>query len=103
MSDDRLYVDVPALNRGGINLERYALLARSIAGDMRQATLTYQNAGGTGEMGEKFDTNYKPGERKALEFLALLDEIIGGGANRTLLAARNFENTSDDADASTPK
>lgn len=103
MSEEHLEVDVPALNRGGVNLDRYALLARTIAGTIRQATVVYVNAGGTGEMGEKFDTNYKPGERKALEFLDLLDEIVGGSANRTFLVARNFDNTSDDADASTPK
>lgn len=102
MSDDRLYVDVPALTQGGVNLGQWSSLANQIAGRMRTATTTYRFAGGTGEMGEQFDTNYRPGESKALEFLKLLEDVVGGHAQRTLNAARNFEQTANDADTATP-
>jgi hypothetical protein len=99
---DRLYVDVAALTRGGIDLNQWSTLADQIAGRVTSATQTYRYSGGTGEMGEQFDTNYKPGEAKALEFLALLVEIVGGYADRTLLAARTFDQTNTDADAAAP-
>jgi len=97
---DRLYVDIDALTRGGIDLDRWSVLAKQIAGRMESATVTYQHSGGTGEMGEQFDTNYKPGEVKALEFLALLEQIVGGYSSRTIDAARNFDQTNDDASSS---
>jgi hypothetical protein len=102
MSDDRLYVDVPALTQGGINLGQYSTLASQIATRMRTTTTTYRFAGGTGEMGEQFDTNYRPGETKALQFLALLEEVVGGYSQRTLDAAKNFEQTENDANTATP-
>ena len=102
MTDDRLYVDVTALNQGGVNMERWASLARLIANQMQTATGTYRFAGGTGEMGEKFNENYKPGEVKALQFLALLERVVGGAADRTLDVARNFEQTNNEATQATP-
>ena len=102
MSDDRLYVDVAALTQGGVNLGQWSTLANQIAGRMRAATTTYRFAGGTGEMGEQFDANYRPGETKALEFLKLLEEVVGGYSQRTLAAAQNFEQTATDADAAAP-
>jgi hypothetical protein len=53
-------------------------------------------------MGEQFDTNYRPGEAKALEFLALLVEIVGGYSERTLNAAKTFDQANTDADAAAP-
>jgi len=102
MSEDRLYVDVAALTRGGVNLGQWSSLANQISGRLRTATTTYRYAGGTGEMGEQFDTNYRPGESKALAFLALLEEVVGGYSQRTLNAAKNFEQTSNEADAAAP-
>jgi hypothetical protein len=102
MTDDRLYVDVTALSQGGLEMEQWASLARTIANQMQTATGIYRYAGGTGEMGEKFNENYKPGEVKALQFLALLEEVVGGAATRTRDTARNFEQTNNDATNNTP-
>jgi len=102
MSEDRLYVDVGELTNGGSNLAQWSTLANQIATRMRTTTTTYRYAGGTGEMGEQFDANYRPGETKALQFLALLEEVVGGYAQRTLTAAKNFEQTSNDADDAAP-
>jgi hypothetical protein len=99
---DRLYVDVAALTRGGINLAQWSTLANQIGGKLQSATSTYRNAGGTGEMGEQFNTNYKPGEQKALEFLVLLMQVVGSYSAKTLDAAKNFERTDTDADTATP-
>ena len=100
---DRLYVDITALQQGGVNMEQWAGLAKLIANQMQTATGTYRHAGGTGEMGEKFNENYKPGEVKALQFLALLERVVGGSADRTFDVARNFEQTNNDASSTTPK
>jgi hypothetical protein len=99
---DRLYVDVAALTRGGVDLDQWSVLADQIAGRIQAATQTYRYSGGTGEMGEQFDTNYRPGEAKALEFLALLVEIVGGYSERTLNAAKTFDQANTDADAAAP-
>ncbi len=99
---DRLYVDVEALTRGGINLAQWSALANQIGGRLQGATATYRNAGGTGEMGEQFNTNYKPGEQKALEFLLILMKVVGSYSAKTFDAARSFEETNTEADATTP-
>lgn len=100
---DRLYVDIAALTRGGINLGEWSALANRIGGRLQSATATYRNAGGTGEMGEQFNTNYKPGEEKALEFLVLLMQVVGSYSEKTLEAAKNFQQTDNDASAATPR
>jgi hypothetical protein len=102
MTDDRLYVDIGALSQGGVNMEQWASLARAIANQMQDATGFYRFAGGTGEMGEKFNENYKPGEVKALQFLALLEKVVGGAATRTRDVAKNFDQTNDEATYNTP-
>lgn len=102
MSDEDLYVNVPGLTRGGTDLERWSTLAEQIATRMSNATGVYRLAGGTGEMGQQFNTNYKPGEAKALQFLQMLKDVVGGYSDDTLLAAQNFEHTNEDADSSTP-
>jgi hypothetical protein len=102
VSEDRLYVDVSGLSQGGVNLGHWSDLANQISGRIRTATTTYRYAGGTGEMGEQFDANYRPGETKALEFLRLLEDVVGGYSRRTLAAAKNFEDTATDADAAAP-
>ena len=99
---DRLYVDIAALRQGGVNIEQLSVQSRLIVNRIRQATATYRLAGGTGEMGEKFQENYKPGEEKALLFLKLLEEVIGSAGGSTLEAARHFERTDGDASASAP-
>ncbi|WP_143021461.1 hypothetical protein [Prauserella marina] len=99
---DRLYVDVNILNQGGLNLDQWSDLARNVTRRVRTATERYGDAGGTGEMGEQFDQNYKPGEWKALEFLTLLEKGVGGLSESTLLVAKNFERANDDADGATP-
>ncbi|MBK1787783.1 hypothetical protein [Prauserella cavernicola] len=99
---DRLYVDINALNQGGLNLDHWSDLANNITRRVRTATEQYGDAGGTGEMGQQFDENYKPGEGKALEFLTLLEDGVGGLAESTLLVAKNFDQTNDDADSATP-
>ena len=99
---DRLYVDVAALTNGGINLDEWSRLAKDIAARMDAAVSLYRNAGGGGEMGEQYNTNYKPGEEKALQFLLLLNEIVGSYSDRTLQVARNFEDTNNEADHNAP-
>lgn len=103
MSDENLHVDVSSLAQGGTDLERWSQLANRITNQIRTATATYRFAGGTGEMGEQFDTNYKPGEAKALEFLMMLEEVVGGYADDTFQVAQNFEQTNNDADSNTPQ
>ena len=99
---DRTAVDISLLTNGGINLTQWSLLANQIVNQMRTATETYRYSGGTGEMGEQFDQNYKPGEAKALAFLMMLEKAIGGQSDRTLLVAQNFSNTNQDANGATP-
>jgi hypothetical protein len=99
---DRLYVDITALSQGGVNMEQWATLAATIANRMQEATGIYRFAGGTGEMGEKFNENYTPGEVKALQFLALLEKVVGGAATRTRDVAKNFDQTNDEATYNTP-
>ena len=101
--NDRLYVDVAALTRGGINLSQWSVLANQIGGRIQSATATYRNAGGTGEMGEQFNTNYKPGEQKALEFLVLLMRVVGSYSEKTFEVAKVFEETDDEATMTTPQ
>jgi len=102
MSEKRLTVDIAALQRGGVNLSRIAEIARGISNDLQHAVTTYGDAGGTGEMGESFQKNYKPGETEALEFLALLDKEVGEVGVRTTKTAREFEDTNQEASQSTP-
>jgi hypothetical protein len=54
-------------------------------------------------MGEQFNANYKPGEEKALEFLALLEEVVGGAGKATMKTGVHFSQVSDEADAATPR
>ncbi|MDA3628114.1 hypothetical protein [Saccharopolyspora oryzae] len=100
---DRFYADPDGLARGGANLEQWSMLAKEIAAQMRNVTTAYRHAGGTGEMGEQFNTNYKPGETKAIEFLSMLEEAVGGHGERTLKTARSFSDTNDEADAAAPR
>ncbi|MER6992722.1 hypothetical protein ABT337_30025 [Saccharopolyspora hirsuta] len=95
---DRLQVDVAALARGGANLDQWSTMANQLAARMRSVTAAYRDAGGTGEMGEQFDTNYRPGAEKAMEFLAMLEEAVGGYSDSTLKVARKFGDTNDEAD-----
>lgn len=99
---DRLHVDVAALTNGGVNLDEWSRLAKDIAARVDAAVSLYRNAGGGGEMGEQYTTNYKPGEAKALQFLLLLNEVVGSYSDRTLQVARNFEDTSNEADHAAP-
>ncbi|WP_258903403.1 aldo/keto reductase [Actinokineospora sp. UTMC 2448] len=97
---DRLTVDIDALRGGGVNIEETARLAQRIYGDLRSVVFTLGGAGGTGEMGEKFDQGYKPGEEEALRFLALLVDVLGEAGGRTFDTARVFVDTSNEADSS---
>ncbi|MDQ2589061.1 hypothetical protein [Saccharothrix yanglingensis] len=101
--NDRLTVDTDLLKSGGVYIDRIAQLARSIAGDLEQATEMYRNAGGTSELGEKFDQNYVPMAQQAAGFLVLLEETIGGAGERTVDTARSFADAADEADAVTSK
>jgi len=103
MSGERLYVDLAALHQGGVNIEELSVQARLVVNRIRQAASTYQFAGGTGEMGEKYQENYKPGEEKALVFLRLLEEAVGSAGDDTLVVARHFEQVNDDAAGNTPQ
>jgi hypothetical protein len=100
MADDRLQVDVAALQAAGFNLGRWSELAHDIAGRIEQATQQYAHAGGTGKMGEMFTKHYKPGEEKAIEFLRMLQKEIGGSGQRVINVAKSFEQTNDDAEQS---
>ncbi|MGW1680198.1 hypothetical protein [Saccharopolyspora sp. NPDC002376] len=101
--NDRLYVDTSGLTRGGINLSQWSSTANRLAAHMRNVTATYRHAGGSGEMGKQFDENYRPGAEKAMEFLSMLEEAVGGVSEKTLLAGRKFEDTDDEANGVTPK
>jgi hypothetical protein len=88
---EHLSVDVNGLQNGGLSLEEWSHFARQIAVRLRTATTRYQHAGGGGEMGEQWDKNYTPGATQALEFLAMLEEIVGGSSGATLLTAQVFD------------
>ncbi|SEG75396.1 hypothetical protein SAMN02982929_03446 [Saccharopolyspora kobensis] len=100
---DRVYVDTAGLTRGGLNLGQWSSTANRLAAHMRNVTATYRHAGGTGEMGEQFDANYRPGAEKAMEFLSMLEEAVGGISEKTLLAGKKFEDTDDEANGVAPK
>lgn len=99
---DRLRVDTAALQAAGFTLTEWSELANQIADRIDRATRLYGKAGGTGKMGEMFEKHYKPGEEKALEFLRILREEIGGIGQRTIDVAKNFEQTDDEAGRSVP-
>ncbi|WP_329791562.1 hypothetical protein V1227_06475 [Lentzea sp. DG1S-22] len=98
---NRTGVDVDALRRGGVNILKTSQLARDISSDLANATVMYGGSGGTGEMGEAFDKGYKPTAERALAFLDLLEEVLGGASDRTLETSRSFEATVDEANAAT--
>lgn len=97
---DRIEVDTEALRRGGVRLDQTADAAHQIHADVSSATEAYQGAGGTGQMGKVFDNGYRPSERKAMEFLDLLDTTLSEIAGRTGQTANNFAATDDDASRS---
>ena len=97
MSGERLQVDVDALRRGGVDIEAITTLAAGIHQRLRVATQTYRFAGGTGDMGEKFDTGYRPGELQGLKFLNLLSDVVGEAGGRTVTTAESFARTDEDA------
>lgn len=99
--NDRITVDVEALRRGGVDVDATARLAIAICNDLVGATLLYRNAGGTGEMGETFDKNYVPTAERAVKFLGLLNETLGGAGDRTIETSRSFEDAVVDANATT--
>jgi hypothetical protein len=100
---DHLRVDIPALRNAGADLAEWSSLADQIATMIYQAAAHYADAGGTrGEMAELWEKNYKPGEEKAIEFLKLLQQEVGGAGMRTIQAADSFEQTDGDASRSVP-
>lgn len=99
---DRLRVDIAALQAAGFNLTEWSELADRIAERIEQAATQYASAGGTGKMGEMFTKHYKPGEAKAIEFLQMLRNEIGGAGKRTIDVAKSFGQTNDDAERSVP-
>ncbi|WP_447002023.1 hypothetical protein ACRAKI_19980 [Saccharothrix isguenensis] len=101
--NDRITVDVDALRRGGVDVEATARLAIAICNDLIGSTLAYGNAGGTGEMGEMFDKNYVPTAERAVKFLGLLNETLGGASDRTVETSRSFEDAVGDANTVTGK
>ncbi|MGW5050422.1 hypothetical protein [Actinokineospora sp. NPDC004072] len=96
---DRLVVDVEALRSGGVNIEGTTRLALAICAELRSRVAALRGAGGGGEMGQKFDQGYKPGEEEALRFLDLLGKILGDAGGRTITTARVFADSGAEADA----
>ncbi|GLZ38946.1 hypothetical protein Acsp05_25700 [Actinokineospora sp. NBRC 105648] len=96
---ERLAVDPDALRQGGVNIRGTVDLAVSICNQLFAAAEENRGAGGTGEMGEKFDAGYRPGEEHALKFLRLMQKTLGETGTRTVKTARVFTDASDDADA----
>ena len=96
---DRLTVDPEALRNGGVNIQATVNLAVAICRELFAAAEENRGAGGTGEMGEKFDKGYRPGEEHGLKFLRLLEKTIGETGTRTLQTAGVFTDAVNDADA----
>lgn len=95
---ERLVVDVDALRNGGVNIDRVSSLALRISGELIAAAERYHHAGGSGEMGEKFQQGYRPGAEQGIRFVTLLRDAIGEVGGRTVSTAKSFATTSDDAD-----
>ncbi|PPK70918.1 hypothetical protein V5P93_002777 [Actinokineospora auranticolor] len=98
----RLAVDPEALRNGGVNIRATVDLAVDICNQLFIAADTNRGAGGTGEIGEKFDSGYRPGEEQALKFLRLLQKSLGETGSRTITTAGVFRETDEDANAAVP-
>ncbi|WP_026422139.1 hypothetical protein [Actinokineospora inagensis] len=96
---DRLSVDPEALRNGGVNLDRVADIAVDICDKHLAAVDKAAGAGGTGQMGQRFDTGYRPTEQQATGFLRLLRRTLTQTGSRTIKTAGVFAETSDDAEA----
>ncbi|WP_026422046.1 hypothetical protein [Actinokineospora inagensis] len=94
-----LSVDPEKLRLGGVNIDHTVDLAVEICNDLYLATDQNRGAGGTGEMGKKFDSGYRPGEQEALKFLRLMQKTIGEASARTIKTAGVFTETNEDADS----
>ncbi|WP_143219036.1 hypothetical protein [Actinokineospora bangkokensis] len=99
---ERVRVDVDALAKGGVDIQGLMALTRRICAELGGAVAQYQYAGGTGEMGKRFDQGYKPGAEQGVKFLALLSEVVGDAGGRTLDTAKSFRTTDDEATSSVP-
>jgi hypothetical protein len=99
---DRLAVDVDALRQGGVNIDGITRLALTVRDDLFSATSLYHDAGGTGEMGERFNQGYRPGEAAAVNFLNLLGDTLGDAGSRTVKTARNFADADSEASSTSP-
>jgi hypothetical protein len=94
---DRTSVDIDGLKAGGVDLEAIAQQAQEIARDLINACREYAHAGGTDTMGRQFDLNYKPNEEIGMQFLHLLNDIIGRSGVRTSKTAHAFADTESEA------
>ncbi|GAA3014397.1 hypothetical protein [Actinokineospora diospyrosa] len=94
----RLSVDPEGLRQGGVNIQATVDLAVNICNELFVAAEENRGAGGTGEIGEKFDSGYRPGEEQGLKFLRLMQRTIGETGSRTVKTAGVFSEASDDAD-----
>jgi hypothetical protein len=97
----KISVDVEALLRGGVNLDRITSLADSICNDLLNAVETYRHAGGSGkdEMGQMFGQGYLPGAQRAIEFINMLQRVVHEASESTLSAGKAFEDANNRAAA----
>ena len=93
---DNLEVDTAKLRLSAGAFSSLANLSESITRDLLDACRLYRNAGGTGEMGQKFNAVYPPGEQSALDFLLELATAFGSSGTRLANAVRIFEETEAD-------
>jgi hypothetical protein len=93
---ENLEVDTSKLRLASGAFSDLANLSESITRDLLDACRLYRDAGGTGEMGKKFNAVYPPGEQSALDFLLELATAFGADGDRLAKAVRIFEETEAD-------
>jgi hypothetical protein len=102
MADD-LVVDTDKLRLGAGEFSHLSNLAASIARDLLDACRLYDGAGGTGEIGKKFNATYPPGEQAAVEFLSELATAFGSNGDRLAKVVQIFVDTEADTRGRTQK
>lgn len=98
-----IQVDTNQLGVGAREFTELANLCTSIGRDLLSACAQYRGAGGTGDLGEKFDATYTPGEQAAVQFLAALADAFGVDGVRLANAVRIFLETEAETENVTRK
>jgi hypothetical protein len=91
---DELVVDTDQLRRGGVDIDRVAVIAGGIYTDLHGACLLYVNAGGNGDdISKAIMKQYKPGEAEGLTFLHELGISLQADGERVQTLAGVYEDS----------